>query len=105
MRSGWGREPRRKATTTRPTPVIASAAKQSRGHKQELDCFVASAFARRRASADKRAPRNDGVGHHPPDPHEGTGAAREDTDASVDTEALIRIGWEPAMSGTGLCLF
>jgi hypothetical protein len=25
------------------------------------DCFVASAFARRRASADKSAPRNDGV--------------------------------------------
>jgi hypothetical protein len=24
-----------------------------------MDCFVASAFARRRASADKRAPRND----------------------------------------------
>ena len=27
--------------------------------KRKLDCFVASAFARRRASADKRAPRND----------------------------------------------
>jgi hypothetical protein len=26
-----------------------------------MDCFVASAFARRRASADKSAPRNDGV--------------------------------------------
>jgi hypothetical protein len=30
--------------------VIAGAAKQSRGRKKELDCFVA------------RAPRNDGVG-------------------------------------------
>jgi hypothetical protein len=26
----------------------------------KVDCFVASAFARRRASADKSAPRNDG---------------------------------------------
>jgi hypothetical protein len=30
-----------------PNTVIASAAKQSRGHKEGLDCFVA------------RAPRND----------------------------------------------
>jgi hypothetical protein len=28
--------------------------------KGRMDCFVASAFARRRASADKSAPRNDG---------------------------------------------
>jgi hypothetical protein len=27
-----------------------------------MDCFVASAFARRRASADKSAPRNDDGG-------------------------------------------
>ena len=27
--------------------------------QRKLDCFVASAFARRRASSDKRAPRND----------------------------------------------
>src|SRR4051812_22475002 len=57
-------------------PVIASEAKQSRGREGRLDCFrlrfrasadavVASAFARRRASADKRAPRNDGVGTIP----------------------------------------
>ena len=26
----------------------------------QMDCFVASALARRRASADKSAPRNDG---------------------------------------------
>ena len=32
--------------------------------KKTLDCFVASAFARRWASADKRAPRNDGVSRH-----------------------------------------
>src|SRR5256885_1610878 len=32
----------------KPHPVIASEAKQSRGHKESLDCFVA------------RAPRNDG---------------------------------------------
>jgi hypothetical protein len=37
--------------------VIASAAKQSISpRKERMDCFVASAFARRRASADKRAP-------------------------------------------------
>ena len=30
-----------------------------RAGSQRLDCFVASAFARRRASADKSAPRND----------------------------------------------
>ena len=29
------------------------------GARRKLDCFVASAFARRRASADKSAPRND----------------------------------------------
>src|SRR5476649_2296616 len=29
--------------------------------RRKMDCFVASAFARRRASADKRAPRNDDV--------------------------------------------
>jgi hypothetical protein len=28
--------------------------------RRAIDCFVASAFARRRASADKSAPRNDG---------------------------------------------
>jgi hypothetical protein len=33
------------------SPVIASEAKQSRGHKKELDCFVA------------RAPRNDGASY------------------------------------------
>jgi hypothetical protein len=45
--------------------VIASEAKQSSFlptiKEEKLDCFVASAFARRRASADKSAPRNDGV--------------------------------------------
>jgi hypothetical protein len=40
----WNRWPRGAANS-----VIASAAKQSRGRKKELDCFVA------------RAPRNDGV--------------------------------------------
>ena len=30
-------------------------------NKASVDCFVASAFARRRASADKSAPRNDGI--------------------------------------------
>jgi hypothetical protein len=30
------------------------------GRKERMDCFVASAFARRRASADRSAPRNDG---------------------------------------------
>ena len=29
--------------------------------RRKMDCFVASAFARRRASADKSAPRNDAV--------------------------------------------
>src|SRR5438552_13991837 len=31
------------AMVTRPHPVIASNAKQSRSHKERLDCFVASA--------------------------------------------------------------
>ena len=41
-----------------PKAVIASEAKQSsfREAKKRVDCFVASAFARRRASADKSAP-------------------------------------------------
>ena len=43
--------------------VIASEAKQSISpRKERMDCFVASAFARRRASAGKSAPRNDGTG-------------------------------------------
>ena len=43
--------------------VLASKAKPSIArHKERMDCFVASAFARRRASADRSAPRNDGVG-------------------------------------------
>src|ERR1700736_2714027 len=38
--------------------VLASKAKPSIArHKGRMDCFVASAFARRRASADKSAPR------------------------------------------------
>src|ERR1700730_752413 len=37
-----------------PSEAIQSRVRRS------MDCFVASAFARRRASADKRAPRNDG---------------------------------------------
>jgi hypothetical protein len=43
---------------------LRAQAKQSIGRrecsKRRVDCFVASAFARRRASADKSAPRNDG---------------------------------------------
>ena len=39
---------------------MTGSAKQSIApRKEQMDCFVASAFARRRASADKRAPRND----------------------------------------------
>src|ERR1700730_8374470 len=43
---------------------MTGSAKQSIGCREysnrRVDCFVASAFARRRASADKSAPRNDG---------------------------------------------
>jgi hypothetical protein len=43
---------------------MTGSAKQSIArHKERMDCFVASAFARRRASADKSAPRNDGRRH------------------------------------------
>jgi hypothetical protein len=37
-------------------PMTGSATKQSMAGLARLDCFVASAFARRRASADKSAP-------------------------------------------------
>src|SRR6202790_5027827 len=46
------------------THVIASASEAIHGAtSRKLDCFVASAFARRRASADRSAPRNDGETH------------------------------------------
>jgi alkylation response protein AidB-like acyl-CoA dehydrogenase len=38
---------------------MTGSAKQSSFIAAKMDCFVASAFARRRASADKSAPRND----------------------------------------------
>jgi hypothetical protein len=40
-------------------PMTGSAKQSSLLQIRKLDCFVASAFARRRASADKSAPRND----------------------------------------------
>jgi hypothetical protein len=39
---------------------MTGSAKQSIEQQKRMDCFVASAFARRRASADRSAPRNDG---------------------------------------------
>src|SRR5450432_99525 len=40
-------------------PMTGSAKQSILPREERMDCFVASAFARRRASADKRAPRND----------------------------------------------
>src|SRR5450432_523799 len=40
-------------------PMTGSAKQSILPREERVDCFVASAFARRRASADKRAPRND----------------------------------------------
>src|SRR6266478_1001104 len=48
-------------SATNVRSVIASSCEAIQRHKGRLDCFVASAFARRRASADKSAPRNDGA--------------------------------------------
>jgi hypothetical protein len=43
---------------TCPPKLAERRRKQSRSQEERLDCFVASAFARRRASADKSAPRS-----------------------------------------------
>jgi len=59
---------RRKSSSQRRTPRIHLSNSPVRCEhlpsnpcrEERVDCFVASAFARRRASADKRAPRNDG---------------------------------------------
>jgi hypothetical protein len=46
-------------------PSLRASAKQSIARATvTMDCFVASAFARRRASADKSAPRNDELRHN-----------------------------------------
>src|SRR5450756_3002083 len=45
-------------------PMTGSAKQSIARHKERMDCFVASAFARRRASADKSAPRNDEWRHN-----------------------------------------
>jgi hypothetical protein len=51
---------RRADRSRRPNPPFFTGKTAERMQQQGMDCFIASAFARRRASADKSASRNDG---------------------------------------------